>query len=507
MSKSKKESYDKESKISSHKHIKNKLIPPLLQIPKLTPSPWIHDRLPEMIWAALIVGNTERKKALDVFRSIGKYVSTNQKYYDVTLTGIGKLTPSEIKTFLNHLLNWSEEMPVVLRPLRLYPEIPASDIFNDLLEDPVPKEDWKKISESIRKTFDHQSQEATDCKWIKVLCFMLGGKLKFQKNMEETVKEIIEYPNYGDLRKVRPTIRALEISLQNKDLTWPTYFWRHNYISTDCIPEEAFSEKIKSRQVELSQEMQNMRKHLIDETKRIRDDIITYFFESVDDTRVDTRRETSFGLTLFGLTFFTEIVLYNISCSITGRIALRSLIEVYITFKYLLKKEQEESEIWDDFHNYGTGQSKLIYLKLKVISKQSRCIELNELNKIVNEDQWVEFTPINLGQWGKSDLRTMSIYANVKDIYDRYYNYTSGFVHGNKGALRESVYQMCLNPLHRFHRIPLFDLTLMPSVTLDSVEIVNEILNCLNTAYPPFNSRIKLPKLKRRKQTTANRSS
>lgn len=493
MSKPKKKENSGESDISSHKRHKKELIPPLLQLPKLAHSAWIHDRLPEMLWAVLVVGNLERDKVLDFFRYVGKYVSTNREFFDVTLTGIGKLPSEKVRSFLKHMLGWSEEIPIILRPLRLYPEIPFSDIWNELLEEPVPEEDWRKVSEGITKTYNHQSQEATDCRWIKVLCFMHGGKMRFQKSMEERVKEIFEYPNYGDMKKVIPTIRAIEISLHNDNLTWSKFFWRHNYTSTDCVPEEIYNKKIKSRQEKLSKEIENTRKHFVDETKRVRDDLITHFFEPVGDTQVDTRRETSFGLALYGLTFFTEIVFYSVPSSITGRIALRSLVEVYITFKYLLKKEQEEPKIWDDFHNYGTGQSKLIYLKLKEMTKQSKCVEIDELDVIVNEDRWVEFIPINIGLWGNSDLRKMSEYADVKEIYDLYYNYTSGFVHGTRGALRESVYQMCLNPLHRFHRIPLFDLPLMPSVTSDSVEIVNRILDCLNTAYPSFNSRVKLP--------------
>lgn len=484
-----------ESDISSHKRYKKKLTPPLLQLP-ITHSSWIHDRLPEMLWAILIINNLERNKALDFFRYIGKYVSTKQEFFDVTLTGIGKLPSEKTKSFLKYMLDWSKEIPVILRPLRIYPEIPASDVWNKLLEKPVPEEDWKKVSEGVVKTYNHQSQEATDCRWVKVLCSILGGKIKFSKSMEEAVKGVLEYPNYGNMEKVRPTIRAMEIQLHNDDLTWSKFFWKHNYTSTDCVPEERYNKKIKSRQEKLSKEIENTRKHFIEETKRVRGDLITHFFKSVDDTQVDTRRETSFGLALYGLTFFTEIILYNVPSSITGRISLRSLIEVYITFKYLLKKEQEEQKIWDDFHNYGTGQTKLIYLKLQELTKQSKCVEMDELKMIVNEDRWAEFIPINLGQWGNSDLRKMSEYANVKETYDLYYNYTSGFVHGTRGALRESVYQMCLNPLHRFHRIPSFDLPLMPSVTSDSVEIVNKILGCLNTSYPSFNSRIRLPKEK-----------
>ncbi len=480
-----------ETDLAGHKQHKKQLTPPFLQIPKLKHSSWIHDRLPDMLWAVIVIGNMERNKALDFFKYVGRYVSKHNEFFDISLTGIGKLPSDKVKEFIKYLLDYSNDIANILRPLRLYAEVPASEIWNQLLEDPVSEEDWKKILEGVNKTYNHQSQEATDCRWIKVLCLMLGGKMKFQSDMEETVKGIVNYPNYGDMKKVRPSIRAAEIILNKNDLKWPKQFWKHNYNSTDCVPEEVFSKKIKLRQEKLSKEIETRRKHFIDETKKVRDELITHFFKSCEDTKVDTRRETSFGLALYGLTFFTEIIFYSVPSSITGRVALRTLIENYITFKYLLKKEQEEPKIWDDFHNYGTGQTKLIYLKLKELAKQSKCVEIDELNVVVNEDKWAEFIPINLGQWGNSDLRKMSEYAEVKEVYDLYYNYTSGFVHGTRGALRESIYQTCLNPLHRFHRIPIFDLPLMPSVILDSLEIVNNILDCLNAAYPPFDCRIK----------------
>ena len=497
----KKKGNSRESAISSHKRHKKELIPPFLQIPNLELTAWVHDRLPEMLWALLVVGNLERDKALEFFRYIGQYVFENQECFDVTLTGIGKLPPEKAKYFIKHMLSWSEDISVILRPLRLYPEIPASDIWNELLEEPVLEEDWIKVSESVVKTYVHQSQESTDCRWIKVLCLMLGGKLNFPISMKENVIEIFEYPNYGDMKMVRPTIRATEGALNNNDSTWSKFFWMHNYISTDCFPEDIYNKKIAVKRENLQNEIENTRKGFVSEIKQARNDLITHFFESVDETRVNPRHETSFGLALYGLTFFSEMIFYNVSSAITGRVVLRSLIEIYITFKYLLKKEQEEPRIWDDFHSYGTGQSKLIYLKLKEISAQSKCIELDELNIIVNEDKWIDFIPINLGHWGNTDLRRMSEYADVKEIYDLYYNYTSGFVHGTRGALRESIYQMCLNPLHKFHRIPISDFTAMPSVILDSAEVVNKILECLNTAYPSFDSRIKLPEDKEKSKS------
>lgn len=80
--------------------------------------------------------------------------------------------------------------------------------------------------------------------------------------------------------------------------------------------------------------------------------------------------------------------------------------------------------------------------------------------------------------------------VGLKELYDKYYSYTSGYMHANWGAIRESVYQKCFNPLHRFHKVPIYDLPLMPSVTADAMNITNSILDCLSEAYPEFNPRL-----------------
>ncbi len=62
------------------------------------------------------------------------------------------------------------------------------------------------------------------------------------------------------------------------------------------------------------------------------------------------------------------------------------------------------------------------------------------------KDKWVEFIPINLGHWDSANLRKMAEEVKLKDLYDKFYNYTSGFMHGNWGAVRESVYQKMRKP-------------------------------------------------------------
>lgn len=318
--------------------------------------------------------------------------------------------------------------------------------------------------------------------------------MKFPREMEDTVRGVFEYPNYGDLRHIRPFIRASEIApdptSKEGSSEWSRNFWQYCFDKTGCIPEEAVSEKIKDRQKKLSDEMEDTRKHYFKETIEVRNKLIDHFFSTSKVSAIDSRHEGAFGIALYGLTLFIEIIFYRAPLSITGRVALRSLVEACITFKYLLQKEKEESRIWDDYRSYGTGQLKLLYLKLKELGQEISSIEIDDLDYLANEDKWVEFVPINLGHWASVNLRKMSEEVGLKDLYDKYYNYTSGYMHSNWGAVRESVYQKCVNPLHRFHRLPTYDLPLMPSVTSDARNITNCILECLSEAYPKFDFRL-----------------
>jgi hypothetical protein len=109
---------------------------------------------------------------------------------------------------------------------------------------------------------------------------------------------------------------------------------------------------------------------------------------------------------------------------------------------------------------------------------------------LANEDRWHEFVEIDLGNWAKLDLRRMSEEAGVKDIDDRFYSWPSGYVHGQWSAVRDSVFDLCINSLHRYHRIPSPPRLDMESTAPDSVKLINLMLDLLSQAYPPFKMRL-----------------
>jgi len=486
-----KKEYNNETKLSGHKRDKKQLHPPFAQI-KFTPSSWINDRMPDMLWAVLLIGHWEREKALSVFRHVASFVEKNKECYNITITGIGSWAPEKRSEFIKHLLSWGDGKIIkeALRPLVLFSQLPGFKEWHEELGDSIANDDVIKIADALPRVMWHQSDEATDCRWVKLLCQIMAEKIKFFssiKDIDNTVKGVLEYPNFGDLHHIRSFIRASEIvpdQKENTDRSWSNYFWKESFERTSCIPASATEKDNYDAKA-----WDKYRKHYMVETKRIRFALIDHFLKTSTTTAIDARHEGAFGFAFYAFTLFTEIILLRLDYSVTGHLTLRALVESYITFAYLMLKD--DSELWNSFRSYGSGQAKLIYLKLQELKEKPTAVNEEMMHEIANEDAWQEFLSINIGHWDSTDLRKMSEEVGLKEIYDQYYNWTSSYIHANWAAMRESVYEKCVNPLHRLHRLPTRSFTKLTPVITDAQNLTNKIFELLNGAYPRFEDRIK----------------
>src|SRR5207244_3060643 len=93
------------------------------------------------------------------------------------------------------------------------------------------------------------------------------------------------------------------------------------------------------------------------------------------------------------------------------------------------------------------------------------------------EDFWQEYLPIRLGHWDSSNLRTHSIESDTKEEYDRYYDWTSAYSHGQWAAIRDVLWETCANPLHRLHRIPRRTKRMLEDVVPDGCRVVDLVLS------------------------------
>jgi hypothetical protein len=123
----------KKAKVSQHSTIEQHdrqgkmLIPPLANLPNVQPMSWRDDRLPEMLWAALLVAHLPRFEALNVFRELAEYAHQyrdTDSPDDVTHAGLEKLKPQRLLEMLC-LITRTDERKYALRSLRLLEDLPA----------------------------------------------------------------------------------------------------------------------------------------------------------------------------------------------------------------------------------------------------------------------------------------------------------------------------------------------------------------------------------------------
>lgn len=482
--------------LAKYKKNRKKLIPPLATLPRFSTSSWINERLPEMLWANLIREHHKGEMGYAIFRDIMRWLGENQAEGDVigvTHTDISMMPEKLKKDFITHIVEVAGTD--ALSPLLLLEGLPDYVIWKKEMESVELSlaKAWSQLADAVNLVLFHQSQEATDVRWVKLMGAILSGRMNFTGAMSDRIDEFNNYPNKGDQRSVRPSIRSMEIidSLQGEEYKWAQNFWNFVYQNTLCIPEvnEHNKDEVAKKYVDVGKD----KKHYADITNDVWQRTIDHFYATAKTTTVDAKHEAVFGIALYALNAFIQNNILLGASTPTGRITTRMIYEAYITLVYLTKKESDGEQLWGAYREYGVGQISLVERKYEDEGYKSAMVDPKVMDNIANEDKWSEFVSINLGNWDASNLRKISEEVGEKSLYDKYYTYTSGYIHASWGAVRESTFQTCLNPLHRLHRIPSYGLPVLPNVNEDCREIMNKILVIVEQHYPGLNQTIKGP--------------
>lgn len=444
---------------------------------RLFHSNWTYDRLPEMVWAIVIRCAYSQDLALEHFRKIIFFIQehpSKDKFEDISFTSISKLNV-DLREQLIKVITSDSHVAEALTILRLFPSLPAKETWLKYL--PPTRPDIDLLMLAIGNTLFHQTQESTDCRWLRIMVLVAANKIHIPGNLLE---ELVHYPNLGDQRQVRPLIRSLEMTFAIDNKIWPTEFWKECWENTPCLA----LEKLKP-EPEPEPEPDNNDDNSLN---IIHDQLINHWKKTHTTTEIDAKHDCIFGITFYSLKLIRESIKGGISSGILGRLSLRSLFENYVTLHYLIYKD--EGRMWDKWRKYGAGQAKLNALRFDENLTTPKYINHETLEIIASEDTWEEYLDIELGNWTNLDLRKLSIESNLKELYDTYYSWTSGFAHGHWGAVRETEFTTCGNPLHRLHRIP--KSSALQDVSDDLASIFNKILDDLNIAYPEFPYRLEL---------------
>jgi hypothetical protein len=225
--------------ISAHKKEGKVLKPPFVQfgMGRKNLVSWTNDRLPEIIWASLLIAGLGRDRALQIFRRFLRFGNENSpRFWDPTLTGFSQLEDTDRRAALASLCE-SEESRHALASLLLFSALPARESWQEALQNASPGS-VELLMEAVRLTLFHQSQEATDCRWIRIMAAVFGQHANIPK---DALIQLNGYPNIGDQSQVQPRIRAMEGLIdagQKKDVTWPNAFWAECWEKTPCLEME-----------------------------------------------------------------------------------------------------------------------------------------------------------------------------------------------------------------------------------------------------------------------------
>jgi hypothetical protein len=452
--------------------------------------------MPEMLWAVLLTGVLVRTSYLDCFRRIailcrewflreegeGEGDPPNQVPIDdgtgfnftvvVDHTKLAEVDDEAFRKFLaiplSHPLGYA-----ALRPLLLIKGLPGIERWRRELDAVPTSDDWTTLGRAIAGVLDHQSEASTDIRWFKVILPVISGNMYLPASRPEFGEELRLYPDMGDMRSVRPTVRSMEMTLRrNPSSTWVVDFWNQAFEETKCIdPTTEAGYPFTAPSIDPRS------------LYSTRDQIISMFTECMTANRADARLDSSFGLVLYALSMLEEIGLHRIQTRISGHIVLRALAEGCITLGYLAHRD--ELAIWQAYRVYGAGQAKLAFLKVQEAGGElPSFLDESALFAIANEDVWQEFLNIDVGHWANSNLRKLAMDSGMKEVYDKYYDWSSTYIHATWGAVRDTNFVTCHNPLHRLHRIPRLGHRQLNSIEPDAISLVNQMISILEGLYP-----------------------
>jgi hypothetical protein len=316
------------SSLSQH-HLDGKTLQtPFRRLPNVKLTSWQDDHLPSMLWAALLTQALSRDDYLDCFRRIARHCAPwfeddGQLHHRADVRDPGEMNFTAIldfdslaqiddalfRSFLEILLSHPLGS-AALRPLLLLQSPPGINRWKDMLTAEATEQDYEQLARAVALCLDHQSEQSTDIRWLKVAIPILAGRLRFGPDMGERAREMLEFPNRGDLRAVRPSIRATEVSTRRQPTPlWVKEFWAECVRSTPCIDPTDLQSELRRAPSQLDPR----------NVFGTRQALVNRFLDVKSSERVDARLDATFGLALYSLSTITTLAATRSQETMLGR--------------------------------------------------------------------------------------------------------------------------------------------------------------------------------------------
>ncbi|MCB9009181.1 MAG: hypothetical protein H6656_17790 [Ardenticatenaceae bacterium] len=251
------------------------------------------------------------------------------------LSKIFALPLDEQKSIYRIILNEIE--PSVLSPLTILYHTSQHPEFNLHFNLPEIRFETRleRLNEAVKIYYPHQSNEATDLRFLALSLHLFGGKFTIASHLTTTPEALSKYPytSHDDerMRLYRPTIRSTEgvVSNLENDPQFSQEFWNRIGMITRCNLMRIVHKENETDYQPFIKQVQTILEYVLSSYKQ----------ESLSSDKLDV----IIGSFAYALKVFTEVNDKSLGNSVLGRHAARTIIEILIILKILIEKGERET--------------------------------------------------------------------------------------------------------------------------------------------------------------------
>ena len=204
------------SPLSKHHRQSTVFTPPLMRIPGVELHSWCNDRLPEMLWAALLTEAVPREQYI---RYISVIVKAAMRFRDnpniyPQHTASAHLTKEQFRALFGNLLA-EEAARNALSPLLLFESLPDRAHWEAYLTVPDPKIGSSALAAAMAHCMDGRGRPAIDIRWLRIMFLGLQHRLMVPRGkFEDIVEMLCAYPQLGEpSEETDALIASMKVSL------------------------------------------------------------------------------------------------------------------------------------------------------------------------------------------------------------------------------------------------------------------------------------------------------
>lgn len=454
--------------LEDHIRRKRRLIPPLRDAlgDSYLPFSWSVQIVPEIFWITLLIDELGAARGVEVARQVA--LAASQAHTDepkplfAAISSFDILTPKEKEQFLGIIEGRTlvEFRNSVGKISALWPQCPFS--FIGLETECNPQDVLQYLSPTLEKLYDRRSREGTLAISTAVYLGLDQGKLKIAKDVfdrnSNVFSDIESYPETEASKKAGSFFRAmgpmllLSIREQEETSDWVDVFWNGLSMLGGCIGQYQ-DVPVLPEVVDGIEGFITAFTHFAHRDFRSREDAWKLELGKVQE------RQVILSLMARQTTLAIEIVANpGVWNSNIAPILLRAMADVHITLVWIMKNAKLRVPL---YVQDGLGAIKLEIAHRKSELKKNGTENDDEHNRYTTSlENWLELqqleflTEINFGSWSGKNTRAMAEEAGSIDFYNYVFQPFSSAVHSYWSHVGRINSEMCENPAHHFHFLP-----------------------------------------------------